>query len=152
MVAYNANIIFDNTACKGNQDPGIVLDVLKEFHKTGAGYPPGKSLTYKANQVTSIGMWDFTKSHNLWATIEYPSVKVTYPACQDFLNHECSLAFQQDQEGFCFGESEELLAIKCQPLENIEWGFNETNPYPQNRGTWQRPRYIDSIKKARDPH
>jgi hypothetical protein len=82
------------------------------------------SVLYRANQVTSIGIWDrkFNPKSNLWAMADLQSRQITYPECNEFKAQSCTGTFQKNEVGTCRNDSGELEKIACCKKPNSAFG------------------------------
>jgi hypothetical protein len=106
----------DNTACRGMDKPQEVADRM-----ASAQFPPGKYITYKSNQVISVGMWDgiLVGKSNLWAQYDSRTQQTTYPTCKEFESKGCTDlgGVQANETGSCREVNGSLKELKCCPIQ-----------------------------------
>lgn len=128
LIGFDIDLEVENTAC----DALSLVSLMKEIK-----IPSGRSLKYKGNQLASYGILKnilpFFSSVDIWAEIDFPSMKIKYPACQNYLNHSCSGSEQAFQLANCGETSEERKSIRCCPQDmyghNWIWrNYNSCRP------------------------
>lgn len=96
------------------------------------------TLVYRANQTTSIGMWDRYiggASVNFWAVVNVQNSSITIPKCREFLDKIC-LATQKGETGSCSMQENEQKKLVCCPYTSpsqegsptFYWTLGETCP------------------------
>ncbi len=165
MEKFRVGVSWDNTACKGLDEPKYFLDLIniernyavsireidirsKETEaymakKYGSKPRPVKvrelpfwmtaPFTYRAHQVTSIGMWDRylggTQAMNFWAVVDVQKNAITLPRCGDFENKLCSGGHQMNQSALCQdtrGEAQSLVCCSEKPHPSMQMRTNTT--------------------------
>lgn len=106
----------DNTACRGMDRPEQVTERMSQ-----AQFPAGQYITYKANQVVSVGMWDglLIGKSNLWAQYDSRTQQTTYPTCKEFERKGCTDlgGLQTGETGSCRETDGSLKELSCCPIE-----------------------------------
>jgi hypothetical protein len=126
------NVVVDNTACSGMNNPEIVSTVVHSIPLN-----PGQRLEVVGNQADSIGMWEVIlgPSYNFWARVESDKPGITFPSCRQFEDRPCLTNVQYGQGGRCVDRSGQLKSLKCcTVVENR----GETN---LSRVVWSEPQY-----------
>ena len=83
---FSISLDVDNTACKALDDPYYVNDYLKTQR-----LPANSAITYKGNQVNSVGLWEklLGPSLNLNASVSSVTQQVSFPRCLLFEGRNC---------------------------------------------------------------
>ncbi|QDK44226.1 hypothetical protein DOM22_03180 [Bdellovibrio sp. ZAP7] len=114
MRDYDVNIQLDNTACMGLQQP-LKAKEIAEFEVL---FPRNRTITFKANQAISVGIWNRIlplPTANFWSVLMLPSGKVVFPHCEDFENKSCVGAYQKNQYGRCVDRNARVKPLICLP-------------------------------------
>jgi hypothetical protein len=116
VVKRKMSIEVDNTACRGMDDVPYFENRL-----AGLEFPKDQYMTFKANQVLSVGMWDgiLIGKSNLWAEYDSRTKHTTYPKCTEFERQACTDlgGIQTNERGYCREKPGVLKEIKCCPME-----------------------------------
>lgn len=134
------NLFYDNTACNGSSDTQdlqsfMLMTVKPQLKKF-------QSLTIKANQVISVGIWDYVlgNSVNMFSFVSTDFKQAIYPECQTFAGNYCVgsgtrsasiLGGGQVQEGttgFC-RQDRQLIQLMCQTNKWVPTGKILTERY-----------------------
>lgn len=100
----------DNTACMALQQPYRVHEFVKSQR-----LPANSQLTFKGNQVNSIGMWEkiLGPSLNLNAVVSTRYDQVAFPRCLIFEGQSCMKNPQANNSGLCIDQNNILKQLTC---------------------------------------
>lgn len=128
---FSVSVDIDNTACLAMKDPYYVRDYIWQQR-----LPANATLTFKGNQVNSVGKWDFIlgPSLNLVAQASSNNYQVSFPRCLLFEGRSCLENPQSNNSGLCLDDQKKLKRLTCcQKL--IDVGIGDAPSY-QEKFIW----------------